>query len=156
MAYAESGGFMRDEPTKALVVKVDSAAAIAPGSSSIGKVGLDPTNGVGWRSSRTISRADTNATVVSRATGKLGGWSLFNANAAARFLKIYDKASAPTVGTDVPVVTIALAPGQSPSVEMTAGIALANGLAFALTTGVDDLDTGAVAAREILVNLLYV
>ena len=62
------------------------------------------------------------------------------------------------MGSDTPVMTI-LVPGNTAgagaNVEFTNGIAFGTGIALAITTGVADADTGAVAANEIVVNLLY-
>lgn len=104
---------------------------------------------------RLLSAATTNATSVKPAPAQIFGWHVFNANAAVRYLKIYNKASAPTVGTDTPVMTIALAPGVATHADWSNGIAVSTGLAFATTTGVADADTAAVAANEIIVHLFY-
>ncbi len=109
----------------------------------------------GWTPSKTISAASTNATSVKASAGQVGGWYFYNANAAVRFLKLYNKASAPTVGTDVPVLTLPIPPGAAANLIGDVGIAFGTGIAFALTTGVADADTGAVAANEIVVNLLW-
>jgi hypothetical protein len=105
-----------------------------------------------------ISAATTNATSVKASAGQVYGIQVFNSNAAIRYLKLYDKASAPTVGTDVPVKVIAI-PGNTAGAGVVApisiGAAFSNGIAFALTTGAADSDTGAVAANEIIVNLDY-
>ena len=67
-----------------------------------------------------------------------------------RYLKLYNKASAPTVGTDVPVLTVALAPGAPTLVQGGAnGLRFTTGIALALTTNAPDADTTAVAAAEI-------
>ena len=52
----------------------------------------------------------TNADQNLIATGKRVVYSLAvsNANAAVRYVKLYNKATAPVVGTDVPVATFAL------------------------------------------------
>jgi len=84
---------------------------------------------------------------------------VFNTNAAARYLKIYNKASAPTVGTDVPVQVYTI-PGNAAGAGLVVpipacGIALGTGFAFALTSGAATADTGAVAAAEIVVSYSY-
>lgn len=104
---------------------------------------------------RLLSAASTNATSVRPTRCHLGGWYLYNTNAAVRYLKLYDKASAPTVGTDTPVLTIPIPPNSGANVNFANGIHFENGLAYALTTGVADSDTAAVAANEIIVNLLH-
>lgn len=116
---------------------------------------LTPSVGGGWSVSRLISAATTNATNVKGSAGTLGGWYLFNTNAAVRYLKIYNKATAPTVGSDTPFMTIPIPAGGGANIEFPNGIAMGTGIGFAITTGVADADTGAVAANEIVVNLLY-
>lgn len=129
--------------------------SIAAGTNLIGGVNVRPGTTGGLTISRLLSAATTNATSVKGAAGQVFGWYLFNANAATRYLKLYNKASAPTVGTDTPVMTIPIPGGSAANVEFANGIAFGTGIAFALTTGVADSDTGAVAANEIVVNLLY-
>lgn len=106
--------------------------------------------------SKTVSAASTNATSVKASAGQVYGIVVNNQNAAVRYLKLYNKASSPTVGTDTPVKTIAIQPGQTLSVPVPAvGWVFSTGIAFALTTGVADSDTGAVSANEHVVNIDY-
>lgn len=101
------------------------------------------------------SAATTNATSAKASAGNVFRVSGHNANAAVRYLKLYNKASAPTVGTDTPALTIALPATQSFSFDF-AGHWFATGIAFALTTGAADADTGAVGAGDILgLNVTY-
>jgi len=136
-----------DQPQLTAALKVDGSAVTQPVSQA-------PATSGGWSVSRTLSANTTNATSVKASAGQVGGWFLYNANAAVRYLKLYNKASAPTVGSDTPVMTIPIPPGAAANVEFLAGIAFSTGIAFALTTGVADADTGAVAANECIVNLL--
>ena len=53
-------------------------------------------------------------------------------------------------------MTIPIPPGAAANVAFPDGVTFATGVALALTTGVADADTAAVAANEIIVNLLYV
>ena len=103
-----------------------------------------------------ISAATTNATSVSAtANTLLYGYYISNTNAAVRYVKFYNKASAPTVGTDVPVLTLAIPASGAANVSFPAGVNFTTGLAFATTTGAADTDTAAVAATEVIVNLAY-
>lgn len=106
----------------------------------------------------TISAANTNPTSVKASAGQVYGVQVFNTNAAARYLKLYDKATAPTVGTDTPVKVFTV-PGATTGGGVEAsfplGIAFAAGIAFALTTGAAHSDTGAVAANELIVDIDY-
>ena len=139
-------------------------AAIPTGTNSIGRVNPEPQTANGLSISRVISAASTNATSVKASAGQVYSVSAVNVSTGSvRYLKLYNKASAPTVGTDIPVMTIPI-PGTAITGAAGAGIvidtggmgiAFSTGIALALTTGVADADTGAVAANEIVVNLLY-
>lgn len=102
------------------------------------------------------SAATTNATSVKASAGTVFNIVATNTNAAARYLKFYNKASAPTVGTDVPVLTITLPASQSVTISPHQGIRFGSGIALATTTGAADSDTGAVAANEIKIATSYI
>jgi hypothetical protein len=132
--------------------------ALPSGTNTIGAVNLKPTTSGGHSISRTLSAATTNATSVKGSAGQVYGYYVSNTNASPRYLKLYNKATSPTVGTDTPVLTLLIpgnASGVAGHVEFTNGIEFTTGIAFALTTGVADADTGAVAANEIVLNLFY-
>ena len=106
-----------------------------------------------------ISAATTNATSVKASAGVVFGIQAINLNAAVRYLKFYNKASSPTVGTDTPVLTLpipASTTGAGFVWNIPQGVAFSTGIACALTTSYADADTGAVAANEIFVTVLYV
>lgn len=105
-----------------------------------------------------VSAASTNATSVKGSAGQLYWVAVYNTNASPRYFKVYNKATSPTVGTDTPVLRFTI-PGNTGggglNIAFPNGAAFATGIAYALTTGAADADTGAVAASEILVNLGY-
>jgi hypothetical protein len=104
----------------------------------------------------TNSAATTNATSTKASAGTVWSIVVNNNNAAARYLKLYNKASAPTVGTDVPVIVIVIAPGTTYKLDGGSnGIRFATGIAWALTAGAADSDTAAVAALEHKVAISY-
>lgn len=106
---------------------------------------------------RLIAAGSTNATSVRTTRAELVGWYVQNAAAAARFLKLYNKASAPTVGTDVPAHVLALPATSTGSIDCGAlGIRLGTGLAFAITNLAADSDATAVAAAQIKLEISYV
>lgn len=137
---------------------VDIASSLPAGSNTIGNVGLAPQTSGGLSIGRVISAGSTNATSVKASAGQVFGIYAHNINAAVRYLKLYNKASAPTVGSDTPVLTLPI-PGNTAGagfvLEPSNGIAFSTGIALALTTGVADSNSTAVAANEIVVNLLY-
>lgn len=103
----------------------------------------------------TSAAASTNATVGKNAAGNLFGVYGYNAAAAVRYVKLYNKATAPTVGTDVPVLTLAVAASSAFSFAFAGGIYFSVGISFALTTGNGDADATALTAGDILgLNLL--
>jgi len=98
---------------------------------------------------------DETGKLISTGTHQLYGWYLFNLAATVRYVKIYNKATAPTVGTDTPVMTIPLVTGGGANVEYNIGIPFSLGLGIGATTGVADNDTGAPAANDVVVNIFY-
>ena len=104
------------------------------------------------------SAASTNATSVVAGAAILHNIVLVNTTVLPYYLKIYDKASAPTVGTDVPVQTFAAVAnttnGGVTQIQLSAAAGLSLGLAFALTAGVAQTDT-ANAVTGIGINLGY-
>lgn len=93
----------------------------------------------------TIGAATTNAKSVKTSQGQL---ELVTAWATvAAYLKIYDKASAPTVGTDVPIMTMLIPVNQPVNLNFNGvGLQLVNGLAMAITLNPADTDATALAA----------
>lgn len=112
----------------------------------------------GWTPFRLVSAASTNATSLKGSAGTVGTIMCGNNGAALAYLKLYNKASAPTVGTDTPVQTLMI-PGNAAGAGFTyaipAGLAFSTGIAFALTGAMADADTTAVAAAQVCVNFGY-
>jgi len=108
---------------------------------------------------RLVSAASTNATSLKASAGTLYTLTAFNLNAAVRYLKLYNKASSPTVGTDTPVATFAIpaaTTGAGFTISFPFGFDFGTGIAYATTTGAADSDTGAVAANEIFIVGTYI
>lgn len=145
----------RGDTTNGLDVDVTRLPALATGSNVIGQVGLEPRTSGGLSCDRTISAASTNAKSIKASAGQVYGWYLSNTNSSPRYVKLYNKASAPTVGTDAAFMTIMVPGSGGANVEFSMGIALGTGIALAITTGAADSDTGAVAANEVIVHVLY-
>lgn len=107
-------------------------------------------------SSRILSAAaDTNATSALARPGYLHTVTGYNAAGAVRYIKFYDKASAPTVGTDTPVITLAI-PASSVFNFNLDGFAFSTGIAYGMVTGAADNSTAALTAADILgLNVTY-
>lgn len=94
------------------------------------------------------SAATTNATSVKISSGTVTQLNGYNAAATPRFLKFYDKASAPTVGTDTPRMTLYLPAGMA--FVFDCADFYAAGIAYAITGAAADADTTAIAVGDIL------
>jgi hypothetical protein len=77
----------------------------------------------------------------------------FNNGTTAAFLKVYDKSTAPTVGTDVPITTVCIPAGRG-ALGVSAPIKVSNGLSFVITANPTDSDTTAVAANQVVLNFV--
>lgn len=95
-----------------------------------------------------VSAATTNAAVVKSSAGNLSELTIFNPTAATVYVKLYNKTTAPTVGTDVPVLTIPVAAGAlySSGGFGTVGKRFATGIGIAITANAVATDATAVAA----------
>lgn len=103
------------------------------------------------------SAATTNATSVKGSAGTLYELNVSNVGAAAAFLKLYNKATAPTVGTDVPVLTIPIPASGLVSLNLgETGHRFSTGIALAITNLVADSDATAVAAAQVKVMMAYI
>jgi len=112
--------------------------------------------GVGTNVARINSAATTNLTSVKTAVARVHGWHLFNSGAATAFVKLYAKASAPVVASDVPVLTIPIPAGQVVEGVFPTPIGVPTGLAYAITGGLADTDATAVAAGQVSGFLAYI
>lgn len=129
--------------------------ALPAGTAALGTVTLDDA-GTGWSISAASSANTTNATSAKGSAGRVHGWAVYNSNASPRYFKVFNKATAPTVGSDTPVLRVLIPAGGGSNISIPSpGVTLATGIAWCLTTGAADSDTGAVASNEIQVNLLY-
>lgn len=105
------------------------------------------------------SLASTNGALVLTGTSGLQALWATNTGASVAFVKLYNKATAPTVGTDVPEMIIpvpAAVDGVPGVVELTPGFngyRFPLGLGIAITGLVADTDTTAVAAGQVKVKL---
>jgi hypothetical protein len=110
-----------------------------------------------YSTARLVSAAaSTNATSVKTSAGDLFHVTGYNTNAAPRYLKLYNKASAPTVGTDTPIWTEYLPASSRFSFSFPSPMYFSTGIAFAITTAAADSDTGALTAGDVVaLNIAY-
>jgi len=102
-----------------------------------------------------VSAASDNAAVVKATAGQIYTIIANNVNAAVRYLKLYNLAEAPTVGTDVPVMTLAIPAASVQRFDFPLGIAFDTGIAIATTTEATDAGTTGISANETVINIAY-
>lgn len=105
------------------------------------------------------SAATTNGALILAGTSGLSAFYATNTGASAAYVKLYNKATAPTVGTDVPemIIPVPAAVSGVPGVASLPmgfhGFRFALGLGIAITGAAADADTTAVAAGQVKVKL---
>lgn len=104
---------------------------------------------------RVHTAATTNATSIKTGSGLILGFYLFNSSASAVYLKLFDKASAPIVGTDTPLFTVGIPAGGGCCPLFTNGIDFQAGIAYAVTGSAADGDTTAVAAAALTGMIIW-
>lgn len=102
-----------------------------------------------------ISAATTNATSVKASAGSVTSIQASNNGATVAYLKIYNKASAPTVGTDTPIKTYLIPINGTLTVETFHYKRMSTGIAYAITGGMAVADTTAVGAAQVSVSIDY-
>lgn len=107
------------------------------------------------KTARLVSAAaSTNATSVKAGNGSVKRITGYNAAASARYLKLYDKVSAPTVGTDTPRATFYLPAATAFSLDRDDYFG--QGIAYAITGAAADNDTTALTAGDVVcLNIDY-
>ncbi len=129
---------------------------VGVGQSGTWNVGLFGNNSTGGSTrARIQSAASNNATVVKASAGSFYGGVVGNNGAAVAYLKLYEKATAPTVGTDTPIATILLPIGGVVNLSPVAPMAFATGLGYGIVTGAADNDNTSVAANQVVGFLAF-
>jgi hypothetical protein len=125
------------------------------GCSAASTVSLVPTTTGGLTLTHTVLAATTNATSTKGSAGQLYHACVNNNTSYPVFLKFYNKATAPTVGTDTPVHVLEAQAGVPICLQTEEGFAFGTGIAWAATKGITDADTTAVALSDATVELAY-
>lgn len=143
-------------PVQTTAASLQTTATLAASTNLVGKVNLTTQTTGGATSFTLISAASTNSTLVKASTGVLYMVVATNNSATVAFLKMYNKATAPTVGTDVPVLTFMVPANGGIMVPIpSTGITFATGIGFALTALATTTDTTAVTLNQIQLNGAY-
>lgn len=118
-------------------------------------VEICPNGGGGCSVFYRTSAASTNSANIKASAGNVYSITATNTNAAVRYLRFYNSASAPTVGTTATYACYALPGNGGIVIDLANSIAFSAGIGISLTTGAADTNTSAVAADEIKLVIGY-
>ena len=102
---------------------------------------------------RSLALANTGVSVTATAT-RVFGWTVTNAAAAIRYLKLYNKATAAS-SSDTPVFTIGIPTLQTVSFYPTGGVNFPLGLSVRCVTEAADNGTTGATTGDVLSHILY-
>ena len=107
-----------------------------------------------------VTAASTNSAVVKASAGTLYEIAISNPTATAAYVKLYNKTTAPVVGTDVPVMTISVPATSATTMPIAltfgqVGKRFATGIGIACTAAAAATDTG-VSVVGIQINATYI
>lgn len=101
------------------------------------------------------SAATTNAAVIKSTAANFYGLSVMNTSATTKYVRFYSKATAPTVGTDVPIMVVAVPATSSKEIQYVPALRIGTGLGVAITGGAAVNDATAVAAGDVQLLVSY-
>jgi len=101
------------------------------------------------------SAATTNAASIKATGANFFGLSVMNASASTKYVRLYNLATAPTVGTSVPIMVVAVPATSSKEIEYVPSLRFGTGLAVAITGGAAATDSTAVAAGDVQLLVSY-
>lgn len=103
----------------------------------------------GLSRARIKAAATTNDTLVKAGTINVYGWTFQNNTAAKKYIRVYDKATQPVVGTDVPQFTLILQANSELNFETAIGTPLLLGFGYGISNAVGDTDTTVTAVDDV-------
>jgi hypothetical protein len=144
------------QPVSGTVTANIGTGSLAAGTNAIGDLGLQYRANATGASTRfhLISAATTNLTNIKNTAGRLVGYSISNTNAAWRYLKFHNLATAPTAGASV-FLTIGIPPNGVRELAIDGGVGFTTGIAISTVTGSADADTTAVAVGDLIIDIFF-
>lgn len=151
--HASGGVYQATPPTltdgQAHMLRVDASGNLYDNIREWGVTGATPVH--------YLSAASTNSTNVKASAGTVFSVTAINTTTTIYYLKMYNKATAPTCGTDTPVHTLPV-PASATAAGLTVnpflGLNFTAGIGFCLTGAIADADATA-AATGVAINIGY-
>ena len=101
------------------------------------------------------SAATTNAASIKATGANLYGISVMNTSAATKYVRLFNLTTAPTVGTSVPIMVVAIPATSSKEIQYVPAVRFGTGLSVAITGGAAATDSTAVAAGDVQLLVSY-
>lgn len=101
------------------------------------------------------SAATTNINLVSASARVMRTLHLYNQTTYRIWFKLYDKATAPVLSTDLPFWTIPLDGGSGFALQGMWGVPVSTGLGFAITKAFAATDTTPIAVEDCIGMLMW-
>ncbi len=124
-------------------------------------VNLAPQTTGGTTTFHLISAASTNATNIKNSAGQVYGYEFSNNDTGWAYVKFYNKATAPTVGTDTVIRTVGVPPAGRANYHSTVGIPFATGISIGTTggatasTSIQDSSTAVSVVNTLTIDIDY-
>lgn len=121
-------------------MQVDVVGALPAGTNLIGDIDVQPRTTGGWSvgnftSGDTYTALTNTAQVLKASAGKFGGYYIYNPNAAATYVMIYNIAAAGvTVGTSTAKLVFCIPAASGANLEILAGIPFDTAMSIAAAT----------------------
>jgi hypothetical protein len=146
-----------DGTTNKVAAVLRAGSTITPEQNGLSAAGV-PRVAVATPTGATLvdAAASNNAAFAKASAAQLFAVTAYNQSAALRYVKIYNKATAPTVGTDVPVFVLAVPISGHATFAWPNGLALGTGLAYAIVTGAAYTDNTSVTLHDVQMTLSWI
>ena len=163
--YKETNDTGQISATGTVFVAAGQTVGLDAGTEAIGTVSLAAGSAVEFvpvsagtvTHKNIISAVGVNSTLLKAGPANVQNLHIVSSAATPRFFKLYNKASAPVVGTDIPFITIPLAVGASSyNVPPLSGIDFSIGSSYAILLGVEDSSTTPfTVVGEVVAQITY-
>ncbi len=128
--------------------------ALASNQAAIPVTPSAPAGASGTSAYKNTALSNTGVNIKSSA-GVVTAWHFYNPNTSAVFVHFYNKATAPTTGTDTPIRTIGLPASGGATVAFPFPLGFGTGIGISCTANVGDADNTA-PTTGIAVDVEYV
>ena len=130
-----------------------SATIFTPAAAGSPDTAAISTQGVGY-TPFTSSNLGAGVNVKSSA-GQLASLHVYNNSSGIRYVKLYNKATAPTVGTDTPIWTVPLEPLKGSNIPIPTNLSFTSGIGIGASRNAASTDATVPLTNDIIVNIAY-